>query len=189
MLYAQNSLRSKCHLISDKNIQLFLEKMLSSDGSLQNVKSAANCHVARALKKWAVNNDIYEQASILLDLNYTSRPVFLEAKRVIVNGHVIYSQIYERMKEHCGFVVLIERNEGNYMAFVEYFLFQRNLKTMLAVVKLIILDLEQPFLVCDKPQHLPRIAGEDESYTLVAMDCILEKNHLSFWQPKALMCG
>lgn len=98
MLYAQTSLRSKCYLIPDKNVQLFLEKMLSGDRSLQNVKSAANCRVARALKKWAVNNDIYEQASILLDLNYTGRPVFWEAKHVIVNGHVIYSQIYERMK-------------------------------------------------------------------------------------------
>ena len=62
------------------------------------------------------------------------------------------------------------------MAFVEYFSFQRNLKTMLAVVTRIILDLEQSFLVCDKPQHLLRIAGEDESYTLVAVDCILEKS-------------
>ena len=175
MLYAQNSLRSKCHLISDKNIQFFVEKMLSGDRSLRNVKSAANCQVAGALKKWAVNNDIYERASILLDSNYTSRPVFLEAKRVIVNGHVIHSRIYERMKKHCGFVVLIEHNEGNYMAFVEYFLFERNLKTVLAVVKRIILDLEKPFLVCDKPQHLLRIAGEDENYTVVAVDCILEK--------------
>ena len=61
---------------------------------------------------------------------------------------------------------------------------------MLAVVKRILLDLEKPFLMCDKPQHLLRIAGEDESYTIVAVDCVLEKIIiLSFWQPKAHMCG
>ena len=59
--------------------------------------------------------------------------------------------------------------------FVEYFLLERNLKTVLAVVEGIILVLEKPFFMCDKPQHLLRIAGEDESYTVVAVDCILEK--------------
>ena len=107
MLYAQNYLQSKCRQISDKNIPVFVEKMLSGDRSVRNVKNAANCQVARALKKWTVNNDIYERASILLESNNTSRPVFLEAKRVIVNGHVIYSRIYERMKKHCGFVTLL----------------------------------------------------------------------------------
>ena len=64
------------------------------------------------------------------------------------------------------------------MAFVEYFLFERNLKSVLAVVKHIILDLEKPLLFCDKPQHLLRIAGEDESYTVVAVDCILKKSFI-----------
>ena len=72
------------------------------------------------------------------------------------------------------------------MALVEYFSFQRNLKTMLAVVTRIILDLEQSFLVCDKPQHLLRIAGEGESYTLVAVDCILEKITYLSASPKYL---
>ena len=81
---------------------------------------------------------------------------------MIVNGHVIYSEIYERMKKHCGFAVLIEHNGGNYMAFVEYFLFERDLKTVFAAVNRIVLDFENPFFVNDKPKHLPRIAGEDE---------------------------
>ena len=156
-------------------MQFFVEQMLSGERSLRNVKSAANCQVAGALTKWTVNNEIYEQASLQLDSNYTDRPVFLKAKRVIVNGHVIYSRIYERMKKHCGFAVLIEQNGGNYMAFVEYFLFERNLKTVFAVVKRIVLDFENPFFVNDKPKHLLRIAGEDESYTVVGVDCILEK--------------
>lgn len=149
--------------------------MLSGERSLRNVKDAANCQVAGALRKWAVNNDIYKQASLLLPSSYTDRPVFLEAKRVIVNGHVIYSRIYKRMRKHCGFAVLVEHNGGNYMAFVEYFLFESNVKTVFAVIKPIILDFENPFLVCDKPKHLLRVAGEDDKYTIVAVDCILEK--------------
>ncbi len=177
MLYAQNSLRTKCHLIPDKNIRIFVEQMLSGERSLRNVKNAANCHVAGALKKWKFNDEIYEQASLLLNSSCTNRPVFLEAKRVIVNGHVIFSRLYERMKKHCGFAVLVEHNGGNYMymAFVEYFLFESNSKTVFAVVKRIILDYENPFLVCDKPHHLLRVAGEDVKYTVVAVDCILEK--------------
>ena len=76
------------------------------------------------------------------------------------------------------------------MAFVEYFLFERNLKTVLAVVKHIILDLEKPFLFCDKPQLPLRIAGEDESYTVVAVDCILEKIICFSGSPRhIIMCG
>lgn len=187
MLYAQNALRSKCHLISDKNVQFFVEQMLSGERSLRNVKSAKNCQVAGALKKWAVNNEVYEQASLLLNSSNPNIPVFLEAKRVIVNGHVIFSRIYERMKKHCGFAVLIEHSDGNYMAFVEYFLFESNSKIVFAVVKRIILDYENPFLVCEKPRHLLRVSGEDEKYTVVAADCIIEKiiylsgtpNHMS----------
>lgn len=128
-------------------MQFFVEQMLSGERSLRNVKSAANCHVAGALTKWTVNNEIYEQASLQLDSNYIDRPVFLNTKRMIVNGHVIYSWIYERMKKHCGFAVLIEQNGGNYRAFLEYFLFERNLKTVFAVVKRIVLDFENPFFV------------------------------------------
>ena len=72
--------------------------MLSAERSLRNVKSALNCQIAGALKKWTVNNEIYEKASLLLDSNNFNGPVFLEAKRVIVNGHVIYSRIYEKIK-------------------------------------------------------------------------------------------
>ena len=61
------------------------------------------------------------------------------------------------------------------MAFVEYFLFESNSKIVFAVVKHIILDYENPFLVCDKPRHLLRVSGEDEKYTVVAADCIIEK--------------
>lgn len=69
---------------------------------------------------------------------------------MIVNGYVIYLRIYERMKKYCGFVVFIEYNEGNCMVFVEYFLFERNLKIVFVVIKRIILDLEKFFFVCDK---------------------------------------
>ena len=149
MLYAQNSLRTKCYFISEKNVQFFVEQMLSGERSLQNVKSAANCQVAGALTKWTVNNEIYEQASLLLDLNCTDRPVFLKAKRVIVNGHIIYLRVYERIKKHCVFTVLIEYNGGNCMAFVEYFLFEKNLKTVFAVVNRIVLDFQKPFFLND----------------------------------------
>ena len=92
-----------------------------------------------------------------VSLNNFNGLVFLEANRVIVNVHVIYSRIYEKMKKHCGCAVLLEDNRGNYMAFVEYFLFESNLKAVCAVIKRIILDFENPFLVCDKPLHLLRI--------------------------------
>lgn len=162
MLYAQNSLRANCHLIPDKNIQCFVERMLSAERSLRNVKSAVNCQIAGALKKWTVNNEIYEKASLLLESNNFNGPVFLEAKRVILNGYVIYSRIYKKMKKHCGCAVLIEDNRGNYMTFVEYLLFESNLKAVCAVIKHIILDFENPFVVCDKPRHLLRIVGEDD---------------------------
>ena len=68
MLYAQNSLRANCHLIPDNKIQLFVQKMLSGQKRLRNVKTASNCQIAGALRKWQVKNDIYEQASTLLDL-------------------------------------------------------------------------------------------------------------------------
>ena len=58
MLYAQNSLRANCHLIPDNKIQLFVQKMLSGERSLRNVKTASNCHIAGALWKWQVKNDI-----------------------------------------------------------------------------------------------------------------------------------
>ncbi|PFX13893.1 hypothetical protein AWC38_SpisGene21989 [Stylophora pistillata] len=88
---------------------------------------------------------------------------------------LIWMMIYERMRKHCRFAVLVEHNGGNYMAFVEYFLFESNVKTVFAVIKPIILDFENPFLVCDKAKHLLRVAGEDDKYTVVAVDCILEK--------------
>ena len=96
MLYAQNSLRLNCHLIPDKNIQRFVERMLSAERSLRNVKRAVNCQIAGALKKWSVNNEIYEKASLVLDSNNFNVPVFLEAKRVILNGHVIYSRFTKK---------------------------------------------------------------------------------------------
>lgn len=46
---------------------------------------------------------------------------------------------------------------------------------MFAVVKQIVFDFENPFFVNDKPKHLLRIAGECESYTIVEVDCVLEK--------------
>ena len=35
MLYAQNSLPTKCHLISERNMQFFVERMLSGERSLR----------------------------------------------------------------------------------------------------------------------------------------------------------
>lgn len=175
MLYAQNSLRANCHLIPDKKVQLFVQKMLSGERRLRNVKTASNCQIAGALRKWPVKTDIYEQASLLLDLLCTTRPDFQEAKRVIVNGHVIYSRIYEKMKKHCGYAVLIEHNEENFMAFVQYFLYESNSRTVFAVVKRIILDFANPFLASEKPHHLLRIAGEEDQHTVVPVDCVLEK--------------
>ena len=175
MLYAQNSLRANCHLIPDKKIQLFVLKMLSGERRLRNVKTASNCQIAGALRKWPVRNDIYEQASLLLDLLCITRPDFQEAKRVIINGHVIYSRMYEKMKKHCGYAVLIEHNGENYMAFVQYFLYESNSKTVFAVVKRIILDFTNPFLASEKPRHLLRVAGEEDQHTVVPVDCVLEK--------------
>ena len=175
MLYAQNSLRANCHLIPDKEIQLFVQKMLSGERRLRNVKTASNCQIAGALRKWPVKNDIYEQASLLLDLLCTARPDFQEAKRVIVNGHVIYSRIYEKMKKHCGYAVLIEHDKEKFRAFVQYFLYESNSKTVFAVVKRIILDFANPFLVSEKPRHLLRIAGEEDQLTVVPVECVLEK--------------
>lgn len=175
MLYAQNSLRANCHLIPDKKIRLFVEKMLSGERSLRNVKTASNCQIAGALRTWTVKKNIYEQASLLLDLNHISRPVFMEAKRVIVNGHIIYSKLYEKMKKHCGCAVLIEHNGENFMAFVQYFLYESTSKAVFAVIKRILLDFENPFLVSEKPQHLLRIAGEEEQHKVVPVDCVLEK--------------
>lgn len=123
MLYAQNTLRANCHLIPDKKIRLFVEKMLSGERSLRNVKSASNCQIAGALRRWTVKENIFEQASLLLNLSNSSSPVFQEAKRVIVNGHIIYSRMYEKMKKHCGYAVLIEHEGENFMAFVQYFLY------------------------------------------------------------------
>ena len=175
MLYAQNSLRANCHLIPDNKIQLFVQKMLSGERRLRNVKTASNCQIAGALRKWQVKNDIYEQASTLLDLLCIARPDFQEAKRVIVNGHVIYSRMYEKMKKHCGYTVLIEHNGENFLAFVQYFLYESHSTTVFAVVKRIILDFANPFLVSEKPRHLLRIAGEEDQHTVVPVDCVLEK--------------
>lgn len=149
--------------------------MLSAERRLRNVKTASNCQMAGALRKWPVKNDIYEQASLLLDLLCATRPDFQEAKRVIVNGHVIYSRIYEKMKNHCGYAVLIEHNEENFMVFVQYFLYESNSRTVFAVVKWIILDFANPFLASEKPRHLLRISGEEDQHTVVPVDCVLEK--------------
>ena len=187
MLYAQNSLRANCHLIPDVTIQQFVERMLSGERRLRNVKKAANCQIAGALRRWTADDDIYEQACLLIDLNCIRRPIFQVAKRVIVNGHIIYSRLYEKMKKHCGYAVLIEHNGGNFMAYVQYFLYESNSKTVFAVLKRIIVDLENPFLVSDKPRHLLRTAGEEQRHTVVLVDSILEKvicltgnsNHMS----------
>ena len=73
------------------------------------------------------------------------------------------------------------------MAYVQYFLYESNSNTVFAVLKRIILDLENPFLVSDKPRHLLRTAGEEQRHTVVLVDSILEKvicltgnsNHMS----------
>jgi len=65
MLYAQNSLRANCHLIPDKKVQLFVQKMLSGERRLRNVKTASNCQIAGALRKWPVKNDIYETSLLI----------------------------------------------------------------------------------------------------------------------------
>ena len=139
------------------------------------MKTTSNCQIAGALRKWPVRNDIYEQAFLLLDLLCITRPDFQEAKRVIINGHIIYSRMYEKMKKHCGYAVLIEHNGENYMAFVQYFLYESNSKTVFAVVKRIILDFTNPFLASQKPCHLLRVAGEEDQHTVVSVDCVLEK--------------
>lgn len=175
MLYAQNSLRANCHLIPDVTIQQFVERMLSGERRLRNVKKAANCQIAGALRRWTADDNIYEQACLLIDLNCIRRPIFQVAKRVIVNAHIIYSRLYEKRKKHCGYAVLIEHNGGNFMAYVQYFLYESNSKTVFAVLKRIILDLENPFLVSDKPRHLLRTAGEEQRHTVVLVDSILEK--------------
>lgn len=149
--------------------------MFFGERSLRNVKSVVNCQVVGVFIKWIVNSEIYEQVFLLFDLNYIDRLVFLKVKRVIVNRYIIYLRVYERMKKYCGFVVFIEYNGGNYMVFVEYFLFERNLKIVFVVVKRIVLDFEKFFFVNDKLKYLFRIVGENESYIVVGVDFILEK--------------
>jgi len=61
------------------------------------------------------------------------------------------------------------------MAFVEYFLCERDVKTVFAVIKRLLLDFDKPFLMHGKPRHLLRITGEDNKYSVVPVDCILEK--------------
>lgn len=53
------------------------------------------------------------------DLLCITRPDFQKVKRVIVNGHVIYSRMYKKMKKHCEYAVLIEHNGENFMAFIQ----------------------------------------------------------------------
>ena len=167
--------------------------MISGERRLRNVKKAANCQIVGALRRWTAIEDIYEQACLLLDLNCIDRPIFQVAKLVIVNGHIIYSRLY---KKHCGYAVLIEHNGGNFMAYVQYFLYESNSKTVFAVLKRIVLDFENPFLVSDKPRHLLRTAGEEQRHTVVLVDSILEKvicltgnsNHTCIsWAPN--FCG
>ena len=43
------------------------------------------------------------------------------------------------------------------------------------MVKRIILDFANPFLVSEKPRHLLRITGEEDQHTVVPVDCVLEK--------------
>ena len=83
--------------------------------------------------------------------------------------------MYEKMKKHCGYAVLIEHEGENFMAFVQYFLYESNSKTVFAVIKRILLDLEKPFFVSEKPRHLLRIAGEEDEHKVVPVDCVLEK--------------
>ena len=141
------------------------------------MKSASNCQIAGALRRWTVKEIIFEQASLLLNSSNSSSPVFQEAKRVIVNGHIIYSRMYEKMTKHCGYAVLIEHEGENFMGFVQYFLYESNSKTVFAVIKRILLDLEKPFFVSEKPRHL-RIAGEEDRHKVVPVDCVLEKSYI-----------
>ena len=43
------------------------------------------------------------------------------------------------------------------------------------VIKGILLDLEKPFFVSEKPRHLLRIASEEDEHKVVPVDCVLEK--------------
>ena len=79
------------------------------------------------------------------------------------------------MKKHCGYAVLIEHEGENFMAFVQYFIYESNSKTVFAVIKRILLDLEKPFFVSEKPRHLLRIASEEDEHKVVPVDCVLEK--------------
>ena len=87
--------------------------------------------------------------------------------------------MHEKMKIHCEYAVLMEHNGENFMAVVQYFLYESNSKPVLVVVKRIILDFANPFLVSEKPCHLLRIAGEEDQHTIVAVDCVLEKFYIS----------
>ena len=83
--------------------------------------------------------------------------------------------MYEKMKKHCGYAVLIEHSGENFLAFVQYFLYESHSTTVFAVVKRIILDFANPFLVYEKPRHLLRITGEEDQHTVVPVDCVLVK--------------
>jgi len=76
------------------------------------------------------------------------------------------------MRKHCGFAVLVYASGGNYMAFVEYFLCEKGVKTVFSVC--LLLDFDKPFLMHENPRHLLRITEEDNKYAGVPVDCILE---------------
>ena len=152
------------------------------------MKTASNCQIAGALGKWQVKNDIYEQASSLLDSLSITSPDFQEAKRVIVNGHVIYSRVHKKAKKHCGYAVIIEHNGENFSAFVQYFHYESNSTTVFAVVKQIILDFPNLVLVSEKPRHLLRIAGEGGGPAGCASGLCTGKSSISLWKFKPCVC-
>lgn len=63
---------------------------------------------------------------------------------------------------------------SEYSILYSIFLYESNPETLLAVVKQILLDLENPFLVSEKHCHL-QITGEEDQHKVVPVDYILEK--------------
>ena len=59
------------------------------------------------------------------------------------------------------------RGGGGVYNFLRCFIF--------AVIKRMLLDLEKPFFVSEKPRHLVRTAGEEDEHRAVPVDCVLEK--------------
>ena len=188
MLNAQNSLRANCHLIPDNKIQLFVQKMLSGERRLRNVKmSKCQPQTVKLLELYGSGKSkmIFMNKPPHYLTCFVLQGLTFRKQSVLLSMDMLFIQEYEKMKKHCGYTVLIEHNGENFLAFVQYFLYESHSTTVFAVVKWIILDFANPFLVSEKPRHLLRIAGEEDQHT---SGLCTGKSSISLWKFKPCVC-